>query len=424
MHMGGSDRATGEGSANEHMGNWGTTTAPSAGSEQEEDRRQRAVDGLTLAEGQSVERLDRITRLARTVFDVPFSSIAVLDGDRAWFASIQGTELRSLPRTATFTDRADVDRVLLVVEDAVSDPRFADLPAVTDDGIRFAAEQPLRDPLGNVLGTLGIFDTRPRSLDEEERATLVDLAAWAEQVLTASTEMSQAGRVQASLLPARPLRLPGWTVDGLCLPALAVGGDFYDYGVGHGVAHVSLGDVMGKGTGAALLGAGVRSAIRGTHEAVVAGVDLGITATQVARSLLPDLERAESFVTLLEAAVDLDDGFVRLVDAGSGLAVVARTDGRVERLRSDDRPFGVLPDDHWTEQQLTLSPGDRLLLFSDGLLDLLDDPIDWAPEVGRLVAGATDGPGVLADVVALGHARTPLDDVTAVVMVREPEAAS
>lgn len=401
------------------MGTAGTTTTDVVAPE--EDRRQRAVESLALPEGQRLERFDRITRLARKVFDVPYSTITVLDRDRAWFASVQGSDVRELPRDETFTDRADADAELLVVDDVAGDPRFADLPAVVDDGIRFYAGHPLRDPMGNVVGTFCLYDDRPRTLDPEERTTFVDLAAWAEQELTASTEMRQAGRVQASLLPARPVRVPGWTVDGLCLPALAVGGDFYDYGVGNGVVHIGLGDVMGKGTGAALLGAGVRAAIRATHEAVVAGVDLGITATQVARALLPDLERAESFVTLLEAAIDLDDGFVRYIDAGAGLALVVRPDGTAERLGGEDRPFGVLPDDHWTEHHFTLDPGDRLLLFSDGLLDLLDDPIEWTPEVAALVAAAEDGPGVLAAVLALGHARTPLDDVTAVVVVREPD---
>lgn len=386
----------------------------------EEDRRQRAVESLALTEGQAVERFDRITRLARTIFGVPLASITVLDNERAWFASIQGADLRELPRYETFSHRAHADNQVLVVEDAADDPRFADLPAVTEGGIRFYAGRPLRDPMGNVVGTLCVYDTERRALEGEDLTTFVDLGAWAEQELVASTEMTQAGRVQASLLPARPVRLPGWTIDGLCLPALAVGGDFYDFRVSQGIAHVGLGDVMGKGTGAALLGAGVRAALRGTHEAVVAGVDLGVTSTQVARSLLSDLERAESFVTLLEVAVELDDGYTRYVDAGSGLALAVRADGRVERLRSEDRPFGVFDDDHWVERHLTLDPGDRLLLFSDGVLDLLDDPVDWAPEVGRLVAEADDGPGVLAAVLALGHARTPLDDVTAVVVAREP----
>lgn len=402
------------------MGIMGTPGTASPAVRPEEDRRQRAVESLALPEGQRVERFDRITRLAAKVFGVPLSSITVLDNDRAWFASMYGADLRELPRYETFSDRADADTEVLVVEDATADGRFADLPAVAEGGIRFYAGRPLRDPMGNVVGTFCLYDTEPRTLDGEDRTTFVDLGAWAEQELVASSEMTQAGRVQASLLPARPVRVPGWTVDGLCLPALAVGGDFYDFGVTHGVAHVGLGDVMGKGTGAALLGAGVRAAVRGTHEAVVAGVDLGVTATQVARALLSDLERAESFVTLLEVAVDLDDGYTRYVDAGSGLAVVVRADGTAERLRSEDRPFGVFADDHWSEHSLSLQPGERLLLFSDGLLDLLEDPVDWVPEVGALVAAADDGPGVLAAVLALAHTRTPLDDVTAVVVAREP----
>lgn len=392
-------------------------STPAASSE--EARRQRAVDSLGLGEGRGDARLDRITRLACRVLDVPIASVTVLDGDRARFPSIRGLDVVEVPRDETFCDHTQRGDDLLVVEDATADRRFARLPVVVDGGVRFYAGQPLRDHLGNVVGSFCLYDRRVRSLTEDERETLLDLAAWAQHELVSSTEMTQAGQVQASLLPARPVRVPGWTVDGLCLPALAVGGDFYDFGCSQGVIHVALGDVMGKGTAAALLGAGVRAAVRGTHEAVVAGVDLGITSTQVARALLSDLERAESFVTLLEVAVDLDDGFARYVDAGSGLALVARADGGAAWLRSDDRPFGVLPDDHWTEHQVTLEPGDRLLLFSDGLLDLLDDPVDWVPEVTALVGDAADGPDVLARVLALGNERTPLDDVTAVVVARE-----
>lgn len=383
-----------------------------------EERRQRAVESLQILGHGRDERYDRITRLARILFDVPMTSITVLDGDRAWFPSSQGIDVDETPRNGTFCDRTTDLGKLLVVEDATHDPRFQHLSSVQSGVVRFYAGHPLRDAIGNVVGTFCIYDSKPRTLDGELLDAFRDMAAWAEQELVSSTEMSQAGRVQASLLPAKAIRVGDWEVNGLCLPALAVGGDFYDYVVTNGVVHIALGDVMGKGTGAALVGAGARAAIRGTNSAVTAGVDLGVTATQVARSLLGDLERAESFVTLFQTAIDLDDGFTRYVDAGSGLCLVVTPDGETVRLDSDDRPFGILPEDHWTEHELTLEPGSRMLVFSDGLLDLIDDPTEWWVPIGDLIRQAPDADGLLAAVAGLARDRTALDDVTAVAVFR------
>ncbi len=385
-----------------------------------EQRRQRAVESLQLSEGHKEERFERITRLARLVFDVPMTTITILDGDRAWFPSSQGLEVAEMAREDTLCDQTQDHGQLQVVEDATQDDRFRGLPLVDQGVIRFYAGHPLRDTIGNVVGTFCIYDSEPRTLEGDLLVAFQDMAAWAEQELVSSTEMSQAGQVQASMLPARALRVSGWEINGLCLPALAVGGDFYDYGVMDGVVHLGLGDVMGKGTGAALVGAGVRAAIRGTNAAVTAGVDLGITATQVARSLLPDLERAESFVTLFEAAIDLADGYTRYVDAGAGLCLVIHGDGSEQRLDSDDRPFGILPDDHWSEHQVTLDPGSRMLVFSDGLLDLIDDPVEWWHDIGALVRKADDVATLLGLVARLASDRTALDDVTVVAVYREP----
>ncbi len=364
-------------------------------------------------------RLDRITRLSRTIFGVASTSITVLGKDGARFPSAQGFDAAELPRVDTFCTRTADLGDTLVVEDATTDDRFRLLPAVLeDDGIRFYAGAPLRDASGDVVGTLCLFDPEPRTLTAEDQETLEDLAAWAEQELASTAEMVRAGEVQASMLPSRALVTGDWVIDGLCLPSLAVGGDLFDYGVSGEVAHFGLGDVMGKGTGAALLGSGVRAAVRNTHEAVVAGVDLGVTTTQLARGLAADLARAESFVALFEAALDLDDGFLRYVDAGMGLCLVVRADGRRERLSSDNLPIGILPDDHWTEQQTTLEPGDRLLLFSDGLIDLVDDPVKWEGPVGDLVAAHAHPDDLLDAIARLTTVQVPTDDVTAVAVYR------
>jgi hypothetical protein len=389
-----------------------------------ERRRQRAVDSLGLSapvRQQRDDRFDRITRLAARVFDASWASITVLDGDQAWFPSAQGFDISLMPREDTFCSRTTSQARLTVVPDASLDPDYADLPAVVNDGIRFYAGVPLSDPLGNVIGVFCIYDHAPRTIPGTDLETLEDLAAWAQQELIGSSEMLRAGKVQKAMLPAAPIHRAGWKVDGICLPALAVGGDLFDFALTNDVVHIGLGDVMGKGTGAALVGAGVRAAVRSTHPDVVSGVDLGATTHRVARTLQGDLDRNESFVTLFQCAIDTATGALRYVDAGAGLCVVLRTDGSVDRLLGSDRPLGILPEDTWTEHHTSLAPGDRMLVFSDGLLDLLDDQVEWWHEVGRLVGAHAEPAGLLLAVRAMTAELVGTDDVTAVAVYRSPE---
>jgi phosphoserine phosphatase RsbU/P len=383
-----------------------------------EERRQSAVAALGLGERVREERFDRITRLACAVLGAPASTITVLDEDRACYPGAAGYDGSPVPREQTFCDRTTDDDAFTLVTDARLDPRFAGLDAVVNGDVRFYVGVPLHDRLGNVIGVLCVFDAVARTITTGERRSLEDLAHWAEQELTESAEEQAATAVQASLMPDRPLHTEGWDVAGFCVPALAVGGDFFDYRLGEDVLHVGLGDVMGKGTGAALLGAGIRAAVRATHAEVVAGVDLGWTATRIARSQFTDLERTDAFATVFEAAIDVFDGTLRYVDAGLGLVLVTRADGSIERLHTTDRPFGILADDLWTEHRAWLEPGDRMLVFSDGLLDVLDEPMRWWEPLGRLLADSESAEEALERIGALARSGTCTDDVTALVVHR------
>jgi sigma-B regulation protein RsbU (phosphoserine phosphatase) len=383
-----------------------------------ERRRQRAVDSLALSREPN-PRLDRITRLGAAVFDVPITSITVVDHGQAWFPSLWGDDdVGRVLRDSTLCNVTMDTGQILVIEDLAADPRLRDIEPVRAAGIRFYAGHPLLDSGGNVVATYCLYDVERRSLTEHQLTIFRDMAGWAQEELVSSAGMTEAGYVQASMFPSESLDGGEWSVDGRCLPALAVGGDFFDYQVQDDVLHLALGDVMGKGTAAALIGAGARAALRGARAAAMAGVDLGVIATQVARGLLADLERVGSFVTLFEAVVDLSDGTLRYVDAGMGLCVLRHPDGNVEHLHSEDAPFGILGDDHWTERQATMEPGSRLLVFSDGVLDLLDDPENWRCEVGELLDGHDSVPEVVAAVARMARQRTPIDDVTVVAVHR------
>ncbi|WGL50593.1 SpoIIE family protein phosphatase [Nocardioides sp. BP30] len=381
----------------------------------------RAVTSLALTDRRTRPGLDRVTRLARMMFDVQVSSVTILDGKSAFFPSAQGMEVVQLPREQTLCDTVTRMQETLVVHDASADQRFAGIDAVRTGQIRFYAGRPLRDPDGNVLGSFCIIDDQPRALAPSEAELLEELAQLAEQELLASNESDAVSAIHTVMQPTRIVREGAWSIAATCIPALTVGGDFYDFLFGPQGLMLGLGDVMGKGTTAALLGASVRGTLRGSLTGFIAsGGALAPSFTSAARALWGDLQRAEAFVTVFGGVIDLGTGDLRYLDAGSGLCLVHRADGRIEQLTGPGHPIGVLLDDAWSEQTSTLGPGDRMLLFSDGLLDLVEDQTAWHGPVGELLASHADPAGLVEDVRRLTAERTGIDDVTVIAVYRDP----
>lgn len=384
--------------------------------ESREGRRQRAVESLGIVESGHEDRLDRVARVARAVFGVPLSSVTVMDHERALFVGRAGFDDAESGRSDTpcslVTDTGEV----ITTDDARVDPRFADLGAFNDNGLGFYVGHPLRDGSGNVVGSFCLMDAEPRQLTSDEMVEFHDLAAWAQAELLADAEASASRATQQALLPDGPLVVDDVRVEGVCLPSLSVGGDYFDYGLVGRFVHVAVGDVMGKGVGAAIIGSSVRAACRAASPHVTAGRELGLAVDRIERAVQRDLQRTSSFVTYFHAVLDLDTGELSYVDAGAGLSLVVRADGTVQHLAGTGLPLGLDDQEHVTETT-RLDPGDRLVVMSDGVLDVLDDDLDWALEVGRL-ATRTDGPGLLDSVAALTHRRSSRDDVTVVVMDR------
>ena len=104
------------------------------------DERARVAElhDLGLLDTPPEERFDRLTRLARRLFDVNMALVSLVDHDRQWFKSRQGVDALQTPRNISFCGHAILCDEPLVIEDAAADPRFADNPLVTGPlGIRF-----------------------------------------------------------------------------------------------------------------------------------------------------------------------------------------------------------------------------------------------------------------------------------------------
>lgn len=132
------------------------------------------------------ERFDRLTRLAKRLFGVPIALVTLVDVDRQWFKSCVGLGVSETPRDISFCGHAILGDEIFMVPDTLSDARFQDNPLVTDKpNIRFYAGCPLRAANGSKVGTLCLIDVKPRTLSDEDRALLHDLARMAEQELAA-----------------------------------------------------------------------------------------------------------------------------------------------------------------------------------------------------------------------------------------------
>jgi sigma-B regulation protein RsbU (phosphoserine phosphatase) len=383
----------------------------------DEQARLRAVQSLRLVGSTAEERFDRVTRLARELFDVPVAEINLLSEVEQFTKSPQpaGVSLVS-DRAQSFCDITIRSPEILVVPDASKDERFAHKTTVTGPRhIRFYAGRPLVTG-GQAVGTLCLVDTEPRELEPAQEKLLDEMGSWVERELRDSADEELAGEVQRRLLPVdRPL-WPDYDLAGISIPSRGVGGDFYSWGEDADGLHLTVADVMGKGAGAAILASAVRSAFQ-AHR----GPDVGRTVTAVQAQLQPDLDATETFATFLHGRIDGPTGRFAYADGGHGLTVLLRADGSHETLPALGLPLGVVPGATWSAAVGELRPGDRLLTFTDGALDLFDGSLDSVAPLVELVRSAADAAETvqrIADATAEAAARGVLGDDVSAVCVR------
>ena len=232
-------------------------------------------------------------------------------------------------------------------------------------------------------------------------------------------EMAQAQAVQRALLPDQ---LPAMASCDLAVrwePASTFGGDCYD-AVALDGSHLalSIGDVCGKGLPAAMLMAHLQASVRAfaSPQAVPETV---VTSVNRALCRHSDLHR---FVTLFYGVYDASARVLRYCNAGHNPPVLAREDGSIERLATGGTVAGVFEDAAYESGQVRLGPGDRLVLFTDGVteagapdgLEFGDDRLVAAVHATKALDAAATVERVFADVADFCGASH--DDATALVL--------
>lgn len=142
-----------------------------------------------------------VTALASFVCATPFSTITLVDADRQWFKSEVGFGTNETGRADGFCACALLQPETLIVEDTLLDPRFARNPFVLDGPqIRFYAGAPLIAPNGHILGTVCVFDTRPRVLSREQISALEALSRQVMALLAVRLHSLENERAAAALM--------------------------------------------------------------------------------------------------------------------------------------------------------------------------------------------------------------------------------
>lgn len=143
----------------------------------DEKQRLEAVQSYHLIDTLPEKDFDNITALTASICEVPISLVTLLDTDRNFLKSYYGLDFNESPRDTSFCGHAILgDESVFIVEDARKDPRFEDNPLVKDMHAVFYAGVRLVNSDGYPLGTLCVFDTKPRSLSKSQRKALISLA--------------------------------------------------------------------------------------------------------------------------------------------------------------------------------------------------------------------------------------------------------
>src|SRR6476469_6029931 len=261
---------------------------------------------------------------------------------------------------------------------------------------------------------------RLRSMRRQLERQIDELEKWRRDL---ERDLAAARLTQQSLIPQKPLLLPGWQIATCYRPVIQVGGDIYGWlRMRDGRVLFWIADGTGHGAAAALLTTLAKllfhhgSMDHDSPASLMEAVDNDFRSTFGARS----------FMTAMCVALDPATGQAQVVGAGHPPLLVARHGGTTESIASVAPPLGMIKRSAFTETAIDLEPGDAFLLYTDGLLRWAkDERHRVTPEQleKALDHSAPSAEALLERIVAQttpdNSAKTAPDDVAAIAVRRE-----
>ena len=326
--------------------------------------------------------------------------------------------------------------VSVLTSDAQQDPRFQAHQSIVLGGIRSVMAVPLAVE-GRVSGMIYVDSPFGVSRFTEQDLQLLTLIAGVAAIRIENVrllevqqekkrlaeELAVASEIQLRLHPVTPPPVPGYDLVGMSFPCYEVGGDYYDFiEKRDGRFVIALGDVSGKGTGAALL-------MSSLHAAVRAQTTTRLSASEVVGEVnhyIYDNTPTNRYVTLFYSELDAHSHQLTYINAGHNPPLLARASGEVTRLDVGGFPVGITPDGEYREGWVQMEPGDVLVIYSDGVTESLSEQDEEFGEArlievvqknrGRTAAGLRDR---IDEALTrfVGKAKT-VDDLTLVIVKR------
>ncbi len=265
----------------------------------------------------------------------------------------------------------------------------------------------------------------------EDRLQVLRAKAYvqAEAYQADSEELAWAGKIQASFLPEEIPDIPGWQLTASLIPAKETSGDYYDFiHLPGGHIGIVVADVADKGVAAALYMASSRTLIR--TFALEHPTNPELVIGEANRRLTLDTHGG-LYVTLFYGVLDPDSGVLKYCNAGHNPPYFIRTyeDAEVQTLPRTGIPLGIFEDTTWEQRTLQLSPGDVLVIYTDGVTDTQNAQESFFGEE-RLLASVISKlgdsaqniqAGILEDIHEFAENAPQYDDITLVTLVRDAE---